>query len=86
MALRGDFFNLDGSSECESFYQVIDIKASVNLAYETEDWLVDSGATSHTVAEKFLFHYEVLKYYQMVRYELKAANGKLIRTSGVVDL
>ena len=50
------------------------------------EWLLDSGATSHIVAQEFLHLYRVVHRHQVVRCELKAANGQLIETHGIVDV
>ena len=48
-------------------------------------WLVDSGATCHIISAEQLHLYHVVCEHR-VTCELKAANGELIRTSGVVDV
>ena len=50
------------------------------------EWLLDSGATSHIIAQEFLHLYRVVHRHQVVRCELKAANGQLIETHGIVDV
>ena len=49
------------------------------------EWLVDSGATSHILAERNLQFFEVVKEYEGV-VDLKAANGEKILVSRVVEL
>ena len=73
--------------------RVVQAQTSVDLVlvasqghYECEDWLVDSGATSHIVAQKNLSRFVVKHRHDVVKCELRAANGELIPNSGVVDL
>ena len=50
------------------------------------EWLVDSGATCHILAKRHRSAYEVVHVHKGLSTELRAANGELIRTHGVVDL
>lgn len=50
------------------------------------EWLVDSGATCHILAKRNRSAYEVVHVHKGLSTELRAANGELIRTHGVVDL
>ena len=50
------------------------------------EWPIDSGATSHIIAQEFLHLYGVVHRHNVVRCELKAANGQLIETHGIVDV
>ena len=50
------------------------------------EWLVDSGATSHIVSRQFLSCYSVAHSYEGLSCELRAANGALKETFGIVDV
>ena len=63
----------------------VDSVSVVRVSPQAE-WLVDSGATSHIVSRQFLPDYTVAHRYEGLSCELRAANGALIETFGIVDV
>lgn len=63
------------------------VDESIAFANETASaWLVDSGATSHIVARRFLKHYTVIQRYPHLKCQLSAANGQEIPNEGIADV
>ena len=53
---------------------------------DVSKWLIDSGATSHIVASRFLSSYQVVREHNHSRVEPRAANDEVIPVVGLVDL
>ena len=70
---------------CDAVVGSMDSVRSSSGMHGCLEWLVDSGATSHILAERNLQFFEVVKEYEGV-VDLKAANGEKILVNKVVDL
>lgn len=75
----------DQSKTVHEIHECTESVAFVDSKAPGAEWLVDSGATSHIVSKDFLSWYRVVQEHRS-KCELRAANGDVIETFGIVDL
>ncbi len=81
-----------GNCEAVTSERVCDLPEAVQtescdrVGSDMSKWLIDSGATSHIVASRFLSAYQVVREHDHSRVELRAANDEVIPVVGLVDL
>ena len=59
---------------------------SIGVGDPRRRWLVDSGATCHIIAERWLSNYKIVYRYEVGIPVLKGAGGNVLPTRGMVDL
>ena len=59
---------------------------SIGVGDPRRRWLVDSGATCHIIAERWLSNYKIVYHYEVGIPVLKGAGDNVLPTRGMVDL